>query len=281
MQSQEQKTNINTVLEAFSLLAPYLQELFEDDVTLSVTDKERYLKIIHSPGIRVNVKDGDTLPDGSASNKAIMQGKTISMIIPKEVVGIDVRSIDVPVKDETGSIIGTIGIAKSLNRQREVYNLANNLSASLRQITDGIGQVAAGVNDLVSSNKELLQFTDEAKNDTKNTDEVITFIKNVAGQTNLLGLNAAIEAARAGELGRGFGVVAEEIRKLSNSSNESISQINAILQRIQTQVTRIAQGINKANSVIEEQATAIQEITASIEELNATANTLEDLADKL
>ncbi|SMC33389.1 methyl-accepting chemotaxis protein [Sporomusa malonica] len=278
---QDQKKDINTVLEAFNQLAPYLKQLFEDDVTLSVTDKDKYLKILHSPSIKVSVKDGDKLPAGSASTQAIVQGKTMSMVIDKEIVGIDLRSIDVPVKDEIGNVIGTIGIAKNLNRQREVYNLANSLSASLRQITDGISHVAAGVQDLVSSNKELLQYTDDAKNDTKNTDEVITFIKNVAGQTNLLGLNAAIEAARAGELGRGFSVVAEEIRKLSSSSNESISQINAILQRVQTQVTLIGQGIHKANSVVEEQAAAIEEITASIQELNATANILENMAEKL
>ncbi|WP_425474353.1 methyl-accepting chemotaxis protein [Sporomusa termitida] len=203
------------------------------------------------------------------------------MVIPKEVVGIDVRSVDVPVKDNQGQVIGTIGIAKSLNRQREVYNLANSLSASLRQITDGISHVAAGIQDLVTSNKELLQYTDEAKHDTKDTDEVVAFIKNVAGQTNLLGLNAAIEAARAGELGRGFSVVAGEIRKLSSSSNESISQINAILQRVQSQVGLIGQGIHKANAVVEEQAAAIQEITASIQELNAAAGILENMAEKL
>lgn len=281
MQDHEHKIDMQAVLEAFNLLAPYLKQLFEDDVTLSVTDKQKYLTILHSPNIRVNVKDGDPLPAGSASCKAIEQAAAMSMVIPKEVVGIDVRSIDVPVKDRQGQVIGTIGIAKSLNRQREVYNLANNLSASLRQITDGISHVAAGIQDLVTSNRELLQYTEEAKSDTKNTDEVVAFIKNVAGQTNLLGLNAAIEAARAGELGRGFSVVAEEIRKLSSSSNDSISQINAILQRVQSQVSLIGQGIHKANTVVEEQAAAIQEITASIQELNAAAGILENMAEKL
>lgn len=281
MQEQVEKQEMNKILEAFELLAPYLKELFEDDNTLSVTDKDKYLKIFHSPSIKISVQDGDSLPPGSSSRQAIQQSKTMSMIIPKEVVGIDLRSIDVPVKDAAGNIIGSIGIAKNLNKQRQVYNLANSLSASLKQVTDGISHVAAGVQDLVNSNKELLQHTDEAQNDTKNTDEVLAFIKNIAGQTNLLGLNAAIEAARAGELGRGFGVVAEEIRKLSSSSNESISQINEILHKVQTKVTSIAQGIHKANSVVEEQAAAIEEITASIQELNATAEVLEKMADTL
>ncbi|WP_371379826.1 methyl-accepting chemotaxis protein [Sporomusa aerivorans] len=281
MQAEAQKTDIEKILAAFNLFAPYLKELFEDDVTLSVTDKEKYLKILHSASIKVSVNDGDRLPSGAASLQAIMQGKTRSMVISKEVVGIDVRSVDVPVKDETGTVIGSIGIAKSLNRQREVYTLANTLAASLKQISDGIGHVAAGVQDLVNSNKELLQYTDNARNDTQKTDEVITFIKNVASETNLLGLNAAIEAARAGEQGRGFSVVAEEIRKLSSSSHESISQINAILQRVQTQVIQISRGIHKANSVVEEQAAAIEEITASIEELSASATILEGLANKL
>lgn len=59
MQAEAQKTDIEKILAAFNLFAPYLKELFEDDVTLSVTDKEKYLKILHSASIKVSVNDGD------------------------------------------------------------------------------------------------------------------------------------------------------------------------------------------------------------------------------
>lgn len=269
------------LIAAFAKLLPYLPGFFDDDVTLSLTDRERYVKIIHSPSIPVSVRDGDVLPSGASSAQAIRQGKTVSSIIGKEVFGFEIKSVDIPLRDDNGKVIGTLGAARSLNRQREVSNLTNTVSEALQQVSAGIQQVAAGVQNLVAANKDILVNANEAKADTKNTDEVIGFIRNISSQTNLLGLNAAIEAARAGEMGRGFGVVAEEIRKLSHSSNENITQVNTILKRIQGRVTNIAESIEKANAVYEDQAAALEEITASIQELNATAQLLETLAKKL
>jgi methyl-accepting chemotaxis protein len=172
-------------------------------------------------------------------------------------------------------------VAASLERQSEVSALADTLAQALSQISAGISQFSGGVQALAATNQEIAAHAGEARKEAQKTDEVVAFVKNVADQTNLLGLNAAIEAARAGDAGRGFGVVAEEIRKLSASSNESIKQIDAILRHIQSRVADIADGVGKANGVYAEQAAALQEITASIQELNASAQTLDALAKKL
>lgn len=71
---------------------------------------------------------------------------------------------------------------------------------------------------------------------------MLNFIKKVAAQTKLLGLNAAIEAARAGEHGRGFTVVANEVRRLAEDSAESAEQISAILNNIEKSVGEIIVG---------------------------------------
>ncbi len=267
--------------KAFSILGPYLQLLWEDDVTLSLTDRQQYLQILHSPTIPVNVKDGDSMPGGASSRQAVEQGRLVAISIAKEVVGVDLKSRDIPIKDSQGAVIGSLGAARNLNRQREVYRLTSNLSTALREITEAIGHIAENVQHLVNTNQDLLQHSETARKGTQKTDEVIAFIRNVAGQTNLLGLNASIEAARAGDAGRGFGVVAQEIRNLSESSNQSIQEINAILQDIQIRVSQISEGIHKSSNVFSEQAAALEEINASIQELNATSQTLEDLADKL
>ena len=133
---------------------------------------------------------------------------------------------------------------------------------------------------MAETNSKILKNVEKTNEQAKNTDEKIRFVKNVASQANLLGLNASIEAARAGEAGRGFNVVANEIRKLSASSTESIKKVEEILKNIQTSISSIADNINGVNDTFHEQAAEFQQINALIEELSSDAHLLEDIAKK-
>jgi len=94
--------------------------------------------------------------------------------------------------------------------------------------------------------------------------EVIQFIRDIADQTNLLALNAAIEAARAGEAGRGFAVVADEVRNLSHKTDASTAQIGQIMAQIQTTVDEVAQGIAKVVIQTEQGRTQNDQAQAAI-----------------
>lgn len=110
---------------------------------------------------------------------------------------------------------------------------------------------------------------------------VSSFIKEIADATKMLGLNAAIEAARAGEAGRGFGVVAEEIRKLSDQSKSTVPKIKRLTDDIKAKVEEASSKSQESMFSTQEQAAATEEITASIEEITSMSGELNKIALKV
>ncbi|BCX80165.1 methyl-accepting chemotaxis protein [Campylobacter sp. 19-13652] len=127
---------------------------------------------------------------------------------------------------------------------------ASDQAAALNESATAIEQMNGAMHSISVKADEVIRQSDDIKN-------VITIIRDIADQTNLLALNAAIEAARAGEHGRGFAVVADEVRKLAERTQKSLSEIEA-------NANILTQSINEMSSSIQEQTGGISQVNESI-----------------
>lgn len=138
-------------------------------------------------------------------------------------------------------------------------------------ITDAIGIIDSLDSNVLTASSSISQL----KADSENIGGVLDVIRGIAEQTNLLALNAAIEAARAGEQGRGFAVVADEVRTLASRSHDATQEIQKMIERLQqgvaTAVTNMAQVSKRAEegvAQVEESAEALAEISGSVSVIN-------------
>lgn len=164
---------------------------------------------------------------------------------------------------------------------QELAGNATRLKQAVEQLAAATEELARGAESMARESANLNDAASQARDHLKETDKILKFIRMVAEQTKLLGLNAAIEAARAGEHGRGFTVVAQEVRKLAENSTSSADQISSILKNIEGSVATIIRGIEQVASGIQKQAAVTQEVAGQTHQLEQTAASLSDLAVRL
>ncbi|WP_217877420.1 methyl-accepting chemotaxis protein [Pseudoalteromonas shioyasakiensis] len=141
--------------------------------------------------------------------------------------------------------------------EREVEQSRTQIQRSVTEsktLSDEINQAASTINQL--------------ENDTKNVTQILNVITSIAEQTNLLALNAAIEAARAGEQGRGFAVVADEVRELASRTSHSTNEIRELLSTLTTAASDAVIAMNSARDMASNNAEAAENTGQSIDKIS-------------
>lgn len=276
----ESNNSLHRVINSFYIILEQLPALFEDEISFTLTDTERYVKFAPSKNMPAYAEIGTIIPKTEALKEVMVSGK-IKAFTVDNYNNMSIRVVAIPLMDEHGTVVGAISYGKNLENSKAVSKMSvdlSNATASILKVADEINKELQSIRETNTKVAEEVKIT---SNQCNNTDEIINFIDGIAKQTNLLGLNAAIEASRAGDLGRGFGVVASEIRKLSGSSAQSITEINTILKSIKDSVGIVEKSIGISITSSKKQEQALTEIIHSVKELNKSAEILAEMASRL
>lgn len=270
-----------TAIDHFSYVLPFLNSLLTSDIGVGLSDKEKI--IFYQPGksLDLQVPLGAPLKPGMVLYRAIHEQRRVLIKADKTRWGIPYIAVAIPLYNAQKQIIGSACVFEAVDRQEGLKSMADNLNHNIEILAQTSAEISAQTQEIATVSQSLVQLCQASQIRAGETGQVLNLIKNIAGQTNLLGLNAAIEAARVGELGRGFGVVAEEIRKLATDSADSIKKIESIITAIQTDSKTTGEKINQINTVISEVAASINGIASSVQQTAAMAHQLDKLAEDL
>jgi len=186
-----------------------------------------------------------------------------------------VRNVATAIEQTSQSIAEVAASAdatvKSAVASQEIVTVSN------RQMVDGMGNIGKVVHAVEMSSKTI----GELGASVAHVNSISQVIKEIADQTNLLALNAAIEAARAGEAGRGFAVVADEVRKLAERTAASTGDISRTVMEIQTVANDAVASMGQASHAVDESISGISATSATISSIMTSSQEVTDMAQRI
>ncbi|CFY04371.1 Methyl-accepting chemotaxis protein (MCP) signalling domain [Syntrophomonas zehnderi OL-4] len=268
-------------LDEFPVVVEYLVTLFpKKDVAFYSTNLTEFTfgdtRFIDVPFADV----GNKLAAGGPADQCIKTRQPIETEIDQSLYGKALKVITAPVFDDeqTDTIIGTYGMAIARDDAHALRNIAATFQHSMTEISTAIENTAHAAGDIAASEIKLSNEITSIQETAQQINRILDSIKEIADQTKMLGLNAAIEAARAGDSGRGFGVVADEIRKLSETSKQTANDIGLLTRDIENKITIAFDSSQIAMGATQEQSAATEEMNASIQELSLMMQELNRIA---
>ncbi len=253
------------------------------DVWMALIDDQGIFRHVHpSDKFPIPVEVGATIQDkglnATITAKAFLQKKRFVEAGDVTLFGFEYTAIATPITDFTGTFAGIFTIVTAASHQKELRQGIIELDTQFSTLDVLAHDLAQAGTESAEVTDRIAQRTLQLRAESEAMKGINDLIREVASQTNLLGLNAAIEAARAGDLGRGFGVVASEIRRLADTVKSSAQEIASRIESTQQQVREISDLTQGGMAASEEQAAQLQELSASIATVYQVMKDLKQLA---
>ncbi|SHI73247.1 Methyl-accepting chemotaxis protein (MCP) signalling domain-containing protein [Geosporobacter subterraneus DSM 17957] len=258
----------------------FLTTIQGEEIFMTISDKQNFIYAKWMPNFDLGIRSGDIIKENSGAYAALTKKVPIRREMDRSIFGVPYIVYCQPILEKE-QVIGTINIAIKTSKKDILMESANDLNHFSNEVFAAMQGIAAQANILDQVGEDMMCEATAAKQQLETASDLIKGIKKIADQINLLGLNAAIEAARVGENGKGFMVVAEEIRKLSGESKGFVDKIGQFLLNIEQTSAVIKKKSQLIHDAAKEQSKMSEETVKTVETLTTMVGKLRDVAEKI
>lgn len=222
--------------------------------------------------IPVTFAIGQKLPPKSGPSLALAEMKVNQRLVDRSHYGVELRTVNIPLQDESGCI----SLIYNVKMQHDTFLALENIVSSSQEITASSEEISRKAIQMNNQFADVAARMSESFQHSLKMKDIYQIVKETNNQLNLISINALIEAAHAGEHGRGFTVVAKEVRKLADSTKEQIDQINESVEQLTLHMQSMTQMVTNMKIDTEQQSGSSMEIHQAIESVTNSINDLHE-----